>query len=110
MFEIPLDFRYDFAFGKNHGFFARAGLSSYLNMKENYAFLYADTTSRNKSFNGPSNIFSIIQLSAGYEYAIGEKTKIRIEPYIKIPLAGVGTGSMPISSAGIYFGITRSFR
>ncbi len=110
MFEIPLDLRYDFASGKNHGFFARAGLSSYLNMKENYSFLYADTTSRNKSYNGPSNIFSIIQLSAGYEYAIGEKTKIRIEPYIKIPLAGVGTGSMPISSAGIYFGITRSFR
>jgi hypothetical protein len=110
MFEIPLDFRYDFSSGPNHGFFAKAGLSSYLNMKENYSFQYASYPNSNKSFDGPSNIFSIMQLSAGYEYAIGEKTKIRIEPYIKIPLAGVGTGKMPISSAGIYFGITRSFR
>jgi Outer membrane protein beta-barrel domain len=110
MFEIPLDFRYDFASGAKHGFFASAGLSSYLNMKENYSFQYSSYPNVDKSYDGPSNIFSIMQLSAGYEYAIGEKTKIRIEPYIKIPLAGVGTGSMPISSTGIYFGITRSFR
>ncbi len=108
MFEIPLDFRYDFASAVKHSFFARAGLSSYLNMKDNYSF--SNYPSVHKSFDAPSNIFSIIQLSAGYEYAIGQKIRIRIEPYFKIPLAGVGTGSMPISSSGIYFGITRSFR
>jgi len=108
MLEIPLDFRYNFATAVKHSYFASAGLSSYLNMKEKYSF--SNYPNVDKSYNGPSNIFSIMQLSAGYEYALGEKTKIRIEPYIKIPLAGVGTGSMPISSAGIYLGITRSFR
>jgi hypothetical protein len=119
MFEIPLTFRYDFATRKNHGFFASAGLSSYLMKKENYTYdakidyaprpIYDTTYSR--TYTKASNyILSVVQLSAGYEFAIGENTRIRIEPYMKIPLQGIGTGSMPISSAGLYFGISHSFR
>jgi hypothetical protein len=115
MFEIPLLLRYDFASGKNHGFFAKAGFSSYLMTKQNY--------SANSEYNGmPPQSFawsnsndkgyflSVVQLSGGYEFSISGKTKIQIEPYVKIPLQGIGQGSMPISSAGIYFGITHSFR
>jgi Outer membrane protein beta-barrel domain len=115
MLEIPLLLRYDFASGSNHGFFAKAGFSSYLMTKQNY--------SANSEYNGmPPQQFdwtnskdkgyflSVAQLSGGYEFSISGKTKIQIEPYIKIPLQGIGQGSMPISSAGIYFGITHSFR
>jgi Outer membrane protein beta-barrel domain len=111
MLEIPLALRYDFASGKNHGFFIKAGLSSYL-MKNQYY-----TTKRNGMPYGSwpvdstmNYIFSIVQLSGGYEYSIGEKTKIRVEPYMNIPLKGLGEGNLPISSVGIYFGITYSFR
>ena len=115
MFEIPLLLRYDFSSGQNHGFFAKAGFSSYLMTKQNY--------SANSDYYGvpqPTNdwtntkheayFFSVVQLSGGYEFSISRKTKIQIEPYVKIPLQGIGQGSMPISSAGIYFGITHSFR
>ncbi len=67
---------------------------------------YPDTTYKNST----NNIFSVMQLSAGYERMIGQKTKIRVEPFVKIPLQGLGIGSMPISSAGIYFGITYSLK
>jgi Outer membrane protein beta-barrel domain len=117
MFEIPVTFRYDFSIGKNHGFFANAGLSSYLMKRETYSanlapnwggapWTYPDTTYKNST----NNLFSVMQLSAGYERMIGQKTKIRVEPYVKIPLQGLGIGSMPISSAGIYFGITYSLK
>ncbi len=33
MFEIPITFRYDFSIGKNHGFFANAGLQFIFNEK-----------------------------------------------------------------------------
>jgi hypothetical protein len=115
MFEIPLLLRYDFSYGQNHGYFAKAGFSSYLMTKQNY--------SANSEYNGmpqPTNawtntknqtyLFSVVQLSGGYEFSISRNTKIQIEPYVKIPLQGIGQGSMPISSAGIYFGITHSFR
>ena len=115
MLEIPLALKLDFTSGKNHGFFAKAGLATYLMLKEHYSgeavkmgmsYPYQFSPSSNLT----NNFFSIIQLSGGYEYPIGTKTKIRAEPYVKIPLQGVGTGSMPISSFGIYFGITHSFR
>jgi Outer membrane protein beta-barrel domain len=111
MIEIPLLVRYDFAASKNHGFFAKAGFSSYLMTHQYYS----------KKVNGQdfgswpvtqqqNYYFSVAQISAGYEFSINGKTKIQIEPYLKIPLQGLGEGSLPISSAGIYFGITRSFR
>ena len=116
MFEIPVTFRYDFSIGKNHGFFANAGLSSYLMKRETYSanlvpswgspWTYPDTTYKNST----NNLFSVVQLSAGYERMIGQKTKIRVEPFVKIPLQGLGIGSLPISSAGIYFGITYSLK
>jgi hypothetical protein len=113
MFEIPINLRYDFATKNDHGFFAKAGLSSYLMKRENYSIIAQqwpaypyDSTYKN-SIN---NIFSILQLSGGYEHSIGAKTNIWIEPYLKIPLQGIGIGNMPISSAGFYIGISYSFR
>jgi Outer membrane protein beta-barrel domain len=115
MFEIPLLLRYDFSSGQNHGFFAKAGFSSYLMTKQNYSansdyYGMPQPTASWTNSKHESYFFSVIQLSGGYEFSISRKTKIQIEPYVKIPLQGIGQGSMPISSAGIYFGITHSFR
>jgi len=112
MFEIPVDIRFDFATRKNHGYFAKAGLSSYLMTSENYTF-NSNYPPYSRSFKNDTlrnNIFSILQISGGYERVISEKTKMRVEPYVKIPLQGIGRGYMPIASFGIYIGITHSFR
>jgi Outer membrane protein beta-barrel domain len=114
MFEIPLNFRYDFATSNNHGFYVKGGLSSYLMKKENYNMLLGhpgyERDSAYSYNNSSRDIFSILQLSGGYERSIGTNTSIWIEPYLKIPLQGIGIGNMPISSAGFYIGISYSFR
>ena len=114
MFEIPLSFRYDFAAQKKHNFFAAAGLSSYLMTSEYYSFQlqgsYGTYTKDSLYNSSNTNILSIAKLSVGYEYMLNSKTKIRFEPYVNIPLQGVGLGSMSISSVGLYLGITHSFR
>ncbi|HSZ33843.1 MAG TPA: outer membrane beta-barrel protein [Puia sp.] len=114
MFEIPLNFRYDFATSNNHGFYVKGGLSSYLMKKENYNMLLGhpgyERDSAYSYNNSSRDIFSILQLSGGYERSIGTNTSIWIEPYLKIPLQGIGIGNMPISSAGFYVGISYSFR
>jgi hypothetical protein len=115
MWEIPLALRYDFATTKNHGYFAKAGFSSYIMTKQNYTFSLDSASHQWNTPYIPYNntlkyFLATIQLSGGYERAISEKTKIRIEPYVNIPLQGVGTGSLPISSAGFYLGISHSFR
>ncbi len=114
MFEIPLNFRYDFTTSNNHGFYVKGGLSSYLMKKENYNMLLGhpgyERDSAYSYNNSSRDIFSILQLSGGYERSIGTNTSIWIEPYLKIPLQGIGIGNMPISSAGFYVGISYSFR
>jgi hypothetical protein len=114
MFEIPLTVRYDFSTHTNHNFFVKGGISSYLMKKENYSYnadgVYGPWQGDSTYYNSTNNIFSIVQISAGYDLAVGRKTKISFEPYVKIPLHGIGIGGMPISSAGLYIGITHSFR
>ena len=115
MFEIPVDLKYDFGTSKSHGFFAKAGFSSYLMKKEYYNYVasgpYNPPWSGDSTYRKSSNyFFSVIQLSAGYQQAISKRTNIRIEPYVKIPLQGIGVGNLPISSAGVYFAVTHSFR
>jgi len=111
MFEIPLNIKYDFIEKKRHSFFATAGLSSYLMNKEFYNYDYIkDGAWHNGSrayMHSTQNWFSILNLSAGYQLRTGSKTSIRIEPYYKAPLSGVGTGSLPVSSVGINAGVTR---
>ena len=114
MFEIPISVRYDFASRSNHGFFITGGFSSYLMKKQNYTAIVESTGYQwpylFSSSQSSNYFFSIVQFSGGYEFAINGNNKIRIEPYVKIPLQGIGIGSLPISSTGIYLGITHSFR
>jgi hypothetical protein len=111
MFEIPVNVKYDFAKTKRGNFFAAAGISSYIMKNESYDYSavyngwnYNGTQSYN---NSSQNWFSVAQLSIGYEKQLGKKFNLRIEPYLKIPLHGVGIGSLPITSGGLYIGITK---
>ncbi len=111
MFEIPLNLKYDIIQKKKHTWFATAGLSSYLMHKEFYNYDYIKDGEEHHGsrpyYNTTQNWFSILNLSAGYQLQTGAKTNLRIEPYYKTTLTGVGTGSLSISSAGINIGITR---
>ena len=43
-----------------------------------------------------------VNISAGYQHTLNAHTDIRIEPYLQIPLKGVGVGAMPVMSTGIH--------
>jgi len=112
MIEIPINVRYKFdATGKNH-WYATAGISSYLMGRESYTYdishgagpSYPTSVSYN---NHPKNWFSILNLGVGYERSLGAKTNLRVEPYMKLPVSGVGTGNISLTSTGLYIGVTR---
>ncbi len=111
MYEIPLNIKYDFSTKKKHTWFATAGLSSYLMKKEFYNYAYQKDGQNHYGsypyYNTTQNWFSVANLSAGYQLQTGAKTNLRAETYFKATLSGVGTGSLPISSAGINLGIIR---
>jgi hypothetical protein len=111
MWEIPVNVRYNFNTSPRMKWFATAGLSTYLMTSENYTYQVQNnwsTEDSNWNIHKPSQYwFSIINLSVGYEQRIGKIGKLRLEPYVRIPLSGIGTGNLPILSAGLNIGFTR---
>jgi hypothetical protein len=112
MVELPLNLKYDFASNKKANWFALAGVSSYFMKKENYTYRYQESgwpKEKSVSLKDASQIWaSVMNLSLGYSHNIGKTGNLRIEPYIKMPIRNIGIGSLPITSAGIYFGFTKN--
>ncbi|MBS1935023.1 MAG: outer membrane beta-barrel protein, partial [Bacteroidetes bacterium] len=114
MIDVPVNLRYNFSATKKNSWFAAAGLSTYFMFKENYTYDYEYNGSYYNSSagytKGSQNWFSIINISAGYEHNIGKTGSLRLEPYLKVPLTGMGTGSLPIMSVGLNIGIIHQFK
>lgn len=107
--EIPLDVRYDAILRPTHTFYATAGLTSLLMRNERYTYLYelnGRYVSRSWSLARGSNApFRLVQLSVGMEHAAGSRWTVQAEPFVKMPLGGVGFGQIKLSSAGILLGV-----
>jgi hypothetical protein len=110
MWEIPLNVRYNFNPGSKITWFATAGASSYFMTRQKYTSIVESggvTWPNTWTDSAHDNyLFSIINLSVGFEQRIGKIGNLRIEPYLRIPLSGIGSGSLPIMSAGLNIGIT----
>jgi hypothetical protein len=113
MWEIPVSVRYNFKASDKHTWFATGGVSSYFMKKENYSYDYYYPTTGQSSYydhsyeSSSKHLFAVIQISGGYTHRLGKAVDLRIEPYVKIPVRGVGIGSMPFQSAGVHIGITK---
>jgi hypothetical protein len=111
MWEIPLTIRYDFDRINNTTLFINAGASSYLMRHESYKYYghtyYSGTATPWQSpnpipYNTKENyLFSVIDFSLGVEQKLGKSLSFQVEPYVKIPVQGVGIGSVDLSSYGV---------
>lgn len=114
MIDIPVLVKYNFSIRKDHSWFANAGLLSYIMNKESYTYKYTrygNQYERGWDYKGSTrNWFSVIQLGLGYEHTLGRLGNLRVEPYIKLPVGGIGIGNLPVSSAGLNIGILKSIR
>ena len=108
--EIPLKVRYDFISKNNSDLFVAGGVSSYIITKEKN--IYNVTLNGNQEKLGgvyKKNSYglpAVANVSIGYEHSVSKNLNIRIEPFLKIPLQGMGVGSLPVTSAGLQVGVT----
>ncbi|MBO9565274.1 MAG: outer membrane beta-barrel protein [Niastella sp.] len=109
MFDIPLNIRYDFSVSQKQRWFASAGASSYIMTGEYYTYDYTyGGTRRQVGYprDSASNyLFSIVNLSAGFERTLNKRLSLQAEPYFKFPLKGLGYGKLDLNSYGIYFSV-----
>lgn len=105
VFEIPVTIGYNFVQSNTHSIFGAVGISSFLMKKETYEYYYknqnGDPQYKSWSTTGNKNLFSVFNLSAGYERELNRGISLTVEPYLKIPLDGIGFGNIKMNSMGI---------
>jgi len=107
--EIPIDFRYDLISRPMHTIFFSAGMNSLLMRNERYSYdYYVNGTPRTAAVrieNGANFVLSVVNLSTGIERQLSNHLSFQAEPFVQLPLGGVGAGQVRLSSAGLLFSI-----
>lgn len=114
MLDIPLNVRYDLVLQpRTNGrlpsrWFMSGGLTTYVMNKEDYHYTYSSYTHGQKndwSTSTGSYGFSNLNMSVGYERALGKRLFWQVEPFIKLPLKGVGAYKINLLSTGSFFSL-----
>lgn len=111
--DIPLNLRYDLWPRLDRQFFVSAGLSSLLLRRERYTYYYSPNPTTGaprpatdwELLNGSQPLLRVLNLSAGYERTLGPRWTVQAEPFLKLPLAGIGFGAIRLNSAGVFLSL-----
>lgn len=107
--DIPLNLKYNLFNFERSRIFATAGLSSYIMLNEDYRFRYDDAgygLEESMSIrNGSPHWFSNAGFSVGYELDVHSNWSIRAEPFIRLPVRGVGWGDVNLYSMGSFISL-----
>ena len=103
--DIPVNINVDIVRQHRATWFASAGVSSYLMLKEVYDYTYPphqygdlkQLSLRNQN----RHILGVANLSAGYRRQLGSGVSITVQPFVKVPLTGIGNGRLKLYSSGV---------
>lgn len=111
--DVPLNLRYDAVVRPQYRLFGSAGLSSFFMQRERYSYDWTDQAGLHSwemnVVNENQHWLSILNVSAGYERRLSARWSAQAEPYLKLPLAGVGLGKVRLASGGVLLGLKRGF-
>ncbi|AMM49923.1 hypothetical protein TH61_00275 [Rufibacter sp. DG15C] len=117
--DIPVNLNYTFWQKGNNSLALQAGLSSYVMLNEKYTYQY---TASYGSGNPPKTYtktwevdnenrhwFQVQNLSVSYARTFASGLSLGVEPFVKLPLSGIGAGKVNLTSAGVFFSTSYSF-
>jgi hypothetical protein len=111
VYEVPLILNYNFSKTSKHIWFGSVGVSSYFMKKEKY-YYFSKNPSVQYSYNSYTinnknkHFLSSLRLSGGYAATLNKNISVITEPYVNLPLSGVGFGKVKLYSAGILFTVS----
>ena len=111
VYEIPVSLVYNFNKVKSHNWFIGASVSSYIMKEETYGYYYKNTWNQPQYYdrtykNENTHLFSVVGLSGGYQYRLSDRLSLLAEPYIKVPVSGIGVGKVKLDNTGVLFTIS----
>lgn len=102
--DIPLNIRRYFEGRNGNKWFMNTGVSTYLMLREDYDYEYTRPSPNwapTGQVKGENNhVFGIANVSFGYETTLNKKFRIAVEPFMKLPLTGIGQGEVKFLSFG----------
>jgi hypothetical protein len=116
LYDLPVNVRFDLMRGRSRGaetghrVFASAGLTTYIMVREKYDYIYANPTDQRIQFRdwqGETGryTFSHANFSVGYERRLADRWAVQAEPFVKVPLGGVGIFRVNVISTGVFLGL-----
>jgi hypothetical protein len=111
MLDIPINIGYQVFGNFRNKISVGTGFSSYIMLHEKYTYNYADGNNPAwpQSYTVPNSkgyYLSILNLNATYERKINSKFGLSVQPYMKVPLSGVGYSDLKLQSTGVAVGVT----
>ncbi|PHI21626.1 hypothetical protein CEQ90_02105 [Lewinellaceae bacterium SD302] len=112
--EVPLLLSYYFNGNKGEGFYLNGGVTSYILLKEDFKFEYADPTHDGieswQEINTNRHLMGFGQFSLGYQQQIGKRSALQVEAYTQLPLTGIGQGQVNLTNIGVTAKLLFDFR
>lgn len=114
MLDVPLNIRY-YLLNRDLGrWYISAGMSSYLMLREKYNLTYTSYSGYQYERkvdvrDGNRHYLGIVNFSMGYERLLSDKIALQVEPYLKLPVNGIGEGEINLKSSGVLIGIKYSW-
>jgi hypothetical protein len=102
--DIPINVNYKVFDGRRNSISVSTGLSSYIMLKEKYAYSY------NGAYQGPQgwevkgqnqHYLGIANVGVEFQHKINNNLSISAKPFMKIPLTNIGYGNSKLSSTGV---------
>jgi hypothetical protein len=105
--EVPVNIGYEIWNRGNDHIVLSTGLSSYWMHEEEYTYNYKNASGNpaqwtDEMYGKDHHLFSLLNLSAAYQRS-WQHISLGIQPYIQMPLQGIGYGRVKLYSGGIRF-------
>ncbi|MGK6349977.1 hypothetical protein [Parapedobacter sp. DT-150] len=103
--DIPLTVNYTLSQSSNHAWLVSGGVSSYIMLRETYDFRYPENQhgypQQYRISNENRHILGIGNLSIGYQRKVTPSFSLTVQPFVKVPLTGIGNGNLKLYSTGV---------
>jgi hypothetical protein len=104
--DIPLNVNYKVLSRQKLSVSVNSGLSSYIMLKEKYEYIteqpgnVKDVSTLELS-NQNKHLFGVANVSVSVDHQLSDNLSIGVQPFMKLPLTGIGNGNVNLKSTGV---------
>jgi len=104
--DVPVNVNYQILSKKNYSITLNSGVSSYFMLKEKYKFNSTDAAGVTQQSmlelnNRNKHLLGIANISVSIERKVSDRVSVGIQPFIKLPLTGIGYYDYNLRSRGV---------